>query len=198
MTDQFEAVLDDAVDAMEDDVICPLYDELVDLIEASENGVTQYNSLADRNAGAIRLLLDSKFNAAGGSVATLQNRLNDLADAVGQAASVITRIDQALEAGELAIDAVAGQLTYTRELEGTIIPLVPPKPGIIARSPGGEREIVQKLVTKLLAELAPEGLGSELFSGLTQGLTAELNSQLNALLEEADPALDQVDRKSVV
>lgn len=192
VADQFEAVLDDAVDAMEDDVICPLYDELVDLIEASENGVTQYNNLADRNAGAIRLLLDSKFNAAGGSVATLQNRLNDLADAVGQAASVITRIDQALEAGELAIDAVAGQLTYTRELDGTIIPLVPPKPGIIARSPGGEREIVQKLVTKLLAELAPEGLGSELFSGLTQGLTAELNSQLNALLEEADPALDQV------
>lgn len=192
VTDQFEAVLDDAVDAMEDDVICPLYDELVDLIEASENGVTQYNSLADRNAGAIRLLLDSKFNAAGAGVATLQNRLNDLADAVGQASSVLTRIDKALEDGVLAIDSVAGQLTQIRDSNGNLINLPTPQLGIIARPPGGERQIVQQLVASLLAELAPEGLGSELFAGATQELTAELNAQLNTLLEDADPALDQV------
>lgn len=191
VNDQFEAILDDAVDAMEEDVICPLYDDLVTLIGSAEGGTTQYNDFAAHNTSAVRTLLDSKFNTAGAGVATLQNRLNTLAAAAGQASSVITRIDRALEDGILAIDSVAGELTQERTVDGNLIPLSPIT-GIIARSPSGDRDIVKKLVTKLLYELAPDGIGSELFAGVTAQLTAELNGQLNALLSEADPALDQV------
>ncbi len=199
VTDNIELLLDDALKGIERDVIEPLYDDFATLIASAGLATVNYNDFVDTNTGQLRTLLDSKFNTAGAGVATLQNRINELANTVGSAASVITRVDRALEDGILAIDSVVGEISQRRNEAGQLVAIAAnlnfnsnTRLGILARDSNGERDIVERLLEKLLRELAPQGLGSELFGGLAQGLSAEINAKLGGLLDEADPALDRI------
>ncbi len=199
VSDNIELLLDEALDGMEDDVLCPLYDQLETLLTSLETGTTNYNDFVDRGAGDLKSLLDSKFNTAGAGVATIQNRINELANTVGEASSVLTRIDRSLEDGVMAINSVIGEITQQRnelgELEnivGTFNGVSNRRLGILARDSNGDRDIVNRLLDELMRELAPEGLADELFAGLAEGLSEEINAQLGSLLEEADPALDRI------
>ena len=203
-SDNIEKVLDEALDEMEEDVIDPLYEAVVtsynDAVAANE----QYGDWVDGSSGDLKVVFDRYLDGLTGPPAdSIKGRLNDLSDAASSASNLVSRVDDALVRGILAIDSVTGELQTYRNGADVIVGLSAP-PGYTADSvisgilkevsgPGGtlERQIVQTLVQALISELAPEDLAAVL-DPLLADAASDLNDQLNELLIEFDPTLDRV------
>ncbi|WP_193214471.1 hypothetical protein [Luteolibacter marinus] len=203
-SDNIEKLLDEALDGIEDEVIDPLYGAVVtsynDAIAANE----AYGDWVDGSTGDLKVVFDRYLDGTIGTPAdSVKGRLDDLADAASSAANLVTRVDDALRRGILAIDAVTGEIQTFRDGDDVIVDLTAPPGyspdvvinGILREVPaaggGTERQIVQALVRSLIAELAPQDLAAVL-DPLLSNLSSELNSQLNELLTEFDPTLDRV------
>ena len=195
-----ESLLDKAIGKIELDVITPLYAAIEQSYNDAVAAGQTLDEWTDPNSGDLKVVFDRYLDGAiGPTEDSIRGKLDQLADATAGASSLVTRIDEALAKGILAIDAIAGEL---RESGGEIVDPKLPTPaganqisGLLKEVDIGsgetERQIVQTLVKQLIKELAPESLASVL-NPLLANLTSEINAELNALLEEFDPTLDRV------
>lgn len=205
VSDTMESVLDEAVDAIEEDVINPLYDAVItsynDAVAANDN----YNDWVDGSSGDLKTVFDRYLDGSIGVAAdSIKGRLNNLADAATSASNLVTRVDDAVVRGIVAIDSVTSEIRTFRNASGDVVVDLTAPPGyspdqvisgILQEVAGAggelERQIVQALVKSLIAKLAPEDLAAVL-NPLLSDLSSDLNAQLNELLAEFDPTLDRV------
>jgi hypothetical protein len=208
VNDTMEEVLDRAIDSIEDEAIDPLYDAIVQSYQDAVAANDTYNAWLDQGAGDLKFVFDRYLDGTLGPPSeSIKGKLQQLSDANAEALSLITRVQDAVDSGILAIDSIAGQIQLVNgEVQFNLdIPSGTPLPlgstaidgiigGLIAEIPGPdgpERQIVQKLVRELIRELAPPDLAAVLVP-LLESASSEANAQLNELLEEFDPTLDRV------
>ena len=205
VSDNLEVVLDEALDSIEGDVIDPLYQAVVDSYADAVAANESYADWTNGATGDLKQVFDRYLDGSIGVAANSVNgRLDQLASATAGAINLVSRVDDALARGILAIDSVTGEIqTYRNSMGDVVVDLSAPAGyspdavinGILKKvSTGGgapERQIVQSLVRALITELAPADLALILQPLLTD-LSSELNDQLNELLSEFDPTLDQV------
>ncbi len=204
INDTMENVLDQAIDSIEDAVICPLYDAVVTSYANAVAANQSYNDWIDDGADGLKAEFDEYFNTTVGAGAdSVKGRLNQISNAVGDASSLLTRVDDALVQAILAIDSVAGEIqVYRDDANELVVLLEAPShyttedllPGILAKVPGDDgpvREIVQNLVESLIRELAPPDLAA-VINPLLEDASSELNAKLQELIESADPTLDRI------
>ena len=203
-SDNIEKLLDEALDGIEADVIDPLYEAVSDSYEDAAAANEIYADWILGTTGDLEAAFDRYLDGTIGVPAdSLKGRLDELADAASTASNLVTRVDDALLRGILAIDAVTGEIQTFRNGDDVIVDLSAPPgyspdaviPGILQEVPaaggGTERQIVQALVRALITELAPQDLAVVLEPLLTD-LSSDLNDQLNGLLTDFDPTLDRV------
>ncbi|MCF7675477.1 MAG: hypothetical protein K9N23_17695 [Akkermansiaceae bacterium] len=204
-SDTLEGVLDRALDAVETEVITPLYTGVANSYSAAAAANKTYGDWVNPATGTLKTEFDRYLDGSIGVAAnSVKGRLNQLHNAASDASNVLVRIQDALDQGILAIDSVTSRIEV---INGGVQfnlnpPTVPSGPtaqlvnGLLAKvnnpSTGQlERQIVQNLVGQLIRELAPTAL-ADLLTSLAGELTAELNAQLNELLSEFDPTLDRI------
>lgn len=208
--DTMENVLDQAIDAIEDEVITPLHTAVVQSYNAAAAANTTYGAWVDSTSGTLKQEFDRYLDGSIGLAAnSVKGRLQQLANASSEAANLLTTVNDAVDAGILAIDAIAGriQVVNGETVFNEVMPPVPTIPstdinpvingiisGILAKEngPGGpERQIVQKLVKELIGQLAPPDLAA-ILNPLLADVASEVNAELNELLSEFDPTLDRI------
>ena len=204
--DTMESVLDRAIDEIEDQVIDPLYDAVMSAYNQALTAGQTYDQWLDQGSGNLKLVFDQYLDGTIGNPAdSIKGRLQMLSDASADASSLIRRVQDAVDSGILAIDAITGSIqTYRNNADPNevIVALsLPPGysaddlvDGLLAKIPGPEgpeRQIVQALVRELINELAPPDIAAVL-NPLLADLSSELNDQLNKLLQKFDPTLDRV------
>lgn len=202
-----ERVLDRAIDEIEEQVIDPLYNAIVQSYNDADAANDTYNAWLNQGSGDLKSVFDAYLNGIGAPVDNIKGRLQQLSDANAEASSLVQRVTDAVDSGILAIDSIAGRIEL---LNGEVIfndilpegPVIPPGtqalngllPGLIAKIPGTngpERQIVEALVRELINELAPPDLAA-ILNPLLASATSDLNAQLNELLVKFDPTLDRI------
>jgi hypothetical protein len=202
VNDNMEKVLEQAITAIEDQVINPLYDEIRTSYDSAVASRANYLDWADAEAGALRTKLDSYLTDSA-VTPSANGLLKQLASDTAAASSLIVRVSDALDRGILAIDSVTGQIQTYRDGAGHVVSGFAAPPGFepdalvsgILREVDGanggppERQIAQALVRQLIAELAPPALAATL---TPLDLNSPISGDLNKLLEEFDPSLDRI------
>ena len=129
-----------------------------------------------------------------GNITLLQTELGKLSDVSEGAASLTADLKDALEKIITGIDSIINRVEV---IDG--VAQFNPDPEVIAGAitsgilakVEGEREIVQNLVKLLLENLVEPEIAAFL-DPLLDNVSSEINSELEALLDEVDPALDQI------
>ena len=204
VNDTMEQVLDRAIDAIEQEAIDPLYDAIVQSYNDAVAANDTYNAWLDQGAGDLKFVFDRYLDGTLGPPSeSIKGKLQQLSDANAEALSLITRVQDAVDSGILAIDSIAGEIQTYRDSMGNVVVALDAPPGfsadelvsgLLAEIPGPdgpERQIVQRLVRELINELAPPDLAAVL-GPLLESASSEANAQLNELLEKYDPTLDLV------
>ncbi|NDV61054.1 hypothetical protein G0Q06_01175 [Puniceicoccales bacterium CK1056] len=168
---------------IEDQVVCPIFDELA---MAAANSTY--------NVGVVQSKLDRflKDNANPAITDNLQDLISTLATEVDNANYLFDEIDGRLEDIELGITAVIDGVY--KNTQGDIIPQqdLPTDEffqALLAKQ-NGDFQVIAPLVDRLLQELAPE-ISDEL-NALLAGAVDDLNARINLLLEDAKPTIDQL------
>lgn len=193
LADSLDAVIDPVVDEAADNVISPLYDQLLVRYNTARAAGQDWNTFKAQ----MEVQVDSRiFDSANPTALTaLQAELQKLADVSADASSVTDGLKTALQDMILSIDAMINKV----ELNGqTPVFHLDPDNAInnvsngLLRKVSGEREIVQNLVKLLLENLAEPEV-SVILTPLLNDLSSDTNKDLNALLKEIEPSLDQIE-----
>jgi hypothetical protein len=192
LADSLDALVDPVVDQAAEEVICPLYDELLIHYNTARNAGDNWNAFkAQLDAEIAGRLYDTSVP---GNITLLQTELGKLSDVSEGAASLTADLKAALENIITGIDSIINQVGV---IDG--VAQFNPDPeaiagaitsGILAKVEG-EREIVQNLVKLLLENLVEPEIAAFL-EPLLDDVSSEINAELEALLDEVNPALDQI------
>jgi hypothetical protein len=204
-SDTLETVLDEVIDEMEEEIINPLYDAVDQSYQDAVAANASYSAWVNTSTGTLKSEFDRYLDGSIGPASeSIKGRLDQLHNISGDAIDLISQVQDGIDQGILAIDAVTSRIEVvdgnTRfNLNPPTVPSVPTAElvnGILAEvmnnSTGQlERQIVQALVGALISELAPPDLAA-ILTPLAGELTAAANAELNALLAEFDPTLDRI------
>ncbi len=203
VNDTMENVLEQAIDELEQQIIDPIYSAVISSYQAAVAADQNYIQWVDDSADGLKAQFNEYFDTSvGAGAGTVKGYLQQLANATGQASSLVTSVDDAVVQAILAIDSVAGEIELFKNAAGELEVgyELPPAdveetiPGIIALVPGDDgpvREIVQNLVEELIRELAPPDLAA-VINPLLDDASSQLNEKLRELTERADPTLDRI------
>jgi hypothetical protein len=204
VNDTMESVLDDAIEAIDAEVITPLHQAVVMSYQQAVAADQTYGNWVHTTSGGLKTEFDRYLDGSVGVTAnSVKGRLRQLSAASNDAASLIKRVNLAVDRGILAIDSITGEIrTYRRGSEVVVSLSLPSgfSPDAVINGllreiegPGGsvERQIVQSLVRSLIRDLAPPDLAAALNPALDD-LSSDLNKELKTLLEQFDPTLDRI------
>lgn len=192
LADSLDAAIEPVVDEAATQVLDPLYEELKTQYDLSRNAGDDWNNFKSKMLTEVTGRI---YNSGGGNPGlALGSQLEKISQAAGDAASLTTDLQLAIEQIITGIDAITAQV----ELAGGVpqFNLEPPSPsdsvkdGLLKKN-NGQRLIVQRLVELLLQNLVAPELAAILMP-LLNDATSDLNKVLNATLEEINPALDQI------
>ncbi|MDQ8192114.1 hypothetical protein [Roseibacillus persicicus] len=206
----------DKLDQMLEDSLCAIINPLVDEAAGTEMdpGVIRelyryLYDLYDNNPtddygvfrGKVKDALDNPSALAFNSLPKLKafrDKICTIAEtgntAIADTASFVDQIEVALEDIIKGIDVITTGIKATQDYEVNINPptiTASDIKGILYRNGSGELEIVDALIDLLLANLVEPAVRDVIQPLLEEG-ASELNDQLNMLLEDIDPALEQI------
>lgn len=204
------------LDELLEDTLCSLIDPLVDAAAGTEmdpgairglyrfvyqiyldNPTDDYQTFRDQ----VEEALDNPSNFIFDSIpelAALRDEICTIAEtgnsAIADTASFVDQIEVALEDIIKGIDVITRGIKTAQDYESDISPpsiTASDIKGILYRNGSGELEIVDALLDLLLANLVEPAVRQVIQPLLEEG-ASELNAQINMLLEDVDPALEQI------
>ncbi|GAA5484714.1 hypothetical protein [Haloferula sargassicola] len=189
--DNLDAILEDALDDIEVDVLLPVHGRLAASYQNAVSAGLTFNEWKSIPADSADALINEAFSAGGGAVTSVRDRLSALKDANNDITSLLNRVDQALVKAIIAVDSVSGQV----KIYNGGVAIDPPsvdelRPGLLYKS-GTEYEILDNLIGYLLRDLLGPELGPAL-DPVVDAILAGAEEELNALLEDVSPTLDRI------
>lgn len=209
----------DELDKMLEDALCALINPLIDSAAGSAmdpgpirdlyRAIEQFSMDASMVVGnsetqyaAFRAELETTLNNPADALFTtipglqdLQTHLCLIADASSDAGSFVQQIEEALEDIIKGIDVMTSGINQAQDYESNItapdLTSIDAKGILFRNNTSGELEIVSNLIDILLVELVEPAV-RQVLQPLLEAGASELNEQLNALLEDIDPALEQI------
>jgi len=194
LADSLDAVIDPVVDTAADEVLRPLYQDVkgkYTTLRASGGDWSDFEGELDK------LIASRLFDQADlAAVTAMRNQLRELSQTGANAASLTKDLRESIEQVIIGIDCISARVKLA---PGSIPEFTPDlstltnadSPGLLYKSNGGQREIVQSLVKLLLENLVSPELSTVLMPLLSDA-TSDLNNELNAQLQEIDPSLEQI------
>ena len=193
LADSLDAVIDPVIDKAAEEVLCPFYDDVEALYNTARSTDQSWSAFkADLDTAIAARIYDTVTPTA---ATDLSDQLVKISQVTGDAASMTEDLKDAIEKIIIGIDVIINEV----ELDGSDIPVFNVDPativsgssGLLKKSLGGEREIIQNLVAILLESIVEPEVKA-IITPLLADLSSEINSELNALLVEVDPVLDQI------
>ncbi len=204
------------LDEMLEDALCSLIDPLVDAAAGTEmnpgairklyryvyllylnNPTDDYQTFRMQVEMALNNPSDFLFDSIP-ELAELRDQICTIAEtgntAIADTASFVDQIEVALEDIIKGIDVITRGIKTAQDYESDIsVPTITASDikGILYRNGSGELEIVDALLDLLLANLVEPAVRQVIQPLLEEG-ASELNAQINMLLEDVDPALEQI------
>ncbi|MGJ8726070.1 MAG: DUF948 domain-containing protein [Roseibacillus sp.] len=204
------------LDEMLEDALCSLINPLVDAAAGTEmnpgairelyrfvyqlyldNPTDDYQTFRNQ----VQMALDNPSDFIFDSIpelADLRDQICTIAEtgntAIADTASFVDQIEVALEDIIKGIDVITLGIKTTQDYESDIsAPTITASDikGILYRNGAGELELVDALLDLLLANLVEPAVRDVIQPLLDEG-ASELNAQINMLLEDVDPALEQI------
>ena len=189
--DNLDAVLEEALDGIEADVMLPIHGRLAASYENAYDAGLTFNEWRTIPADSANSIINEAFATSGGAVTSVRDRLSALRDANNDVTSMLHRVDEALVRAILAIDSVSGQV----KIHNGEPAIDPPEvdallPGLLYKD-GAEYEVLQNLVAYLMRDLLGPELGPAL-EPLVDAILSGADEKLNAILADISPTLDRV------
>ncbi|MBB5352485.1 hypothetical protein HNR46_002731 [Haloferula luteola] len=191
VSDNLDAVLAEALDGVELDVLLPLHARLSASYQNAKDAGLSFNQWRTLPADSANAIINEAFATSGGAVTSVRDRLSALRDANQDITSMLNRVDQALVRAILAIDSVSGQVKIYQGEPAIDPPEVDDLlPGLLYQN-GGEYEILRNLVGYLMRDLLGPEIGPAL-QPLVNAILSGADEEISALLDEVRPALDRI------
>ena len=190
LADSLDALIDPIVDQAATEILDPIHEALSELHEEAREEGEEWSEFKDQ-------INDSVAD----NIAALQAQLCKISENIEneaqEAASLTNDLKTALERIITAIDSIIGEVDI---IDGTahFIPAIP-NPDVVADAitrgiltkVNGERDIVKNLVESLLEVLVEPEIEAFLTPLITE-TNSQISENLAALLEDINPALDQI------
>ncbi len=189
--DNLDAVLAEALDGIEIDVLLPLHGRLSASYENAVDAGLTFNEWRTIPADSANSIVTEAFSTGGGAVTSVRDRLSALREANDDVTSMLHRVDEALVRAILAIDSVSGQVKIYNGAPAIDPPNVDALlDGLLYRG-SGEYEILENLIGHLMNDLLGPEIGPAL-EPLVSAILSGADEEISALLEEVTPTLDRI------
>ena len=196
--DSMETLLNDRVDALLDgflsQTIDPIIDQLYNGLDPVAAGIADINTWKNHVQNQTTLYL---INNVGTTSANVRFAIGQMSQAVGDASSLIHRVDTSLNEVQIALRAIHSEIYKVGGGVSLDPPAVPDPSAVISgllSQQGDQFPIVQNLISGLIAEVAGD-IGGELagsLSSILEEATAELDSLINEQIDKVRPTLERL------